>query len=283
MTVKLESTIADQLRAVRGADDVISRLREGSIAGKTDKIASQLESENWSHGPAKIQGVYGSVSHVLATNDRGETVRVHVHENQDEIKLGRIDLFDVAQPVADVAEEVLKTATEAALLILDEDYETASPMVETVARTLDMSGDLQRRVNIELDINSIKRSRWYDNVVQEHYKGDEPELPAFVMDEGDAIESVKASIQELTDLLEHELGAASHAFRESAGKNIEPTILDAARSVVEDMKHALNALRSSDKTSEHEMFKVYEGIVEHASRLVKGTRFVVQLVQKTDH
>tara|TARA_R110000824_G_scaffold146946_1_gene316145 strand:- start:486 stop:1343 length:858 start_codon:yes stop_codon:yes gene_type:complete len=276
MSVKQESTVADQLRAVRGATDVLSILRSGSIAGKTDKIAEQLEDG------VEIQNVYGDIREILATNERGETLRIHVQETKDQIKLGNTEVLEVSQPVVDVAEEVLKTATEAAHLILNEDYETASPMVEAVARSLDVKGDLQRRVNMELDVASIRRSRWYDEVVQEQYKGDEPDLPAFIMDEGDALESVRSSVGELADLLENELGAASVAFKNASGKEIKPTILDAARSVVEDMKHALRALRTADKDNEREMLKVYEGIVEHASRLVKGTRFVVQLVQKAD-
>jgi hypothetical protein len=276
MSVKQESTVADQLRAVRGATDVLSILRSGSIAGKTDKIAEQLEDG------VEIQNVYGDIREILATNERGETLRIHVQETKNQIKLGNTEVLEVSQPVVDVAEEVLKTATEAAHLILDENYEDASPMVEAVARSLDVKGDLQRRVNMELDVASIRRSRWYDEVVQEQYKGDEPDLPAFIMDEGDALESVRSSVGELADLLENELGAASVAFKNASGKEIKPTILDAARSVVEDMKHALRALRTADKDNEREMLKVYEGIVEHASRLVKGTRFVVQLVQKAD-
>ena len=182
-----------------------------------------------------------------------------------------------------MAEEVLQTAAEAAKLILSDNYEDAKPMVEAIATTLDVRGDLQRRVNIALDTTSLKTNRWYDSVVAEHFDGKKIDIPMPNLDEDFSGESVKAGIEELTSLFEKELVKASAALQEKRNESLDTNILDAVRSVVEDVKRALRVLRNTNKDDEEESLKVFSDIVEQAPRLVQSTRFVTQLVNSTGH
>lgn len=278
MNLKTEATVAEHLRAARGADDVMTRLHEGSIAGKTAKIAEALVDAGVIVSEDDVSNVYGDVRFVLASNSRGEPIRVHVKESGSEISVGKVELLEWKQPISDVAEEALSTAALAAQHILDEDFDKALPALEAVAKTLDVKGDLQRRIGVELDIASIRQDRWYDSVVQEHYEGEDPDVD-LPIDEDSSLADVSEGLSLLTDKLERELGQVAEALR--GGSVSDSNILDAARSVVEDTKHALRALRNVDKTSDREARKVFEAVSEQAPRLVKGARFVVQLVQTT--
>ena len=105
MSVKQTDTpVAEHLRAIRGADDVISRLRENSIAGKSDRIAEALGAEP-RFANAKLNGVYGKITLALATNERGETFQVKVQEDNENIVLGKVSVCGISVPVQDVAEE----------------------------------------------------------------------------------------------------------------------------------------------------------------------------------
>ena len=48
------------------------------------------------------------------------------------------------------------------------------------------------------------------------------------------------------------------------------------------MKRAISSLSCVDRTNEQEMGKVYDCVASQAPRLIKGTRFVVQLVQSQE-
>ena len=278
-----ETPVAEHLRSIRGADDVISRLRHQSIEGKAERIAEALASDP-KFGHAKLNGVYGKINLVLASNEEGQTFQVKVNEDGDTIKLGRVTICETAIPVQDVAEEILKTASYAAEAILSENREKTPQLMSAIAKALDTKGDLRRRVELELDLQTIKGGRWYDSVVSEHYAGEEPDVPSVEIDESediDVVELMKTSISVLDNRMRSELALAGQAFAEAQtnGKVIDKTVLDAAQSVVEDMKRALDALNNVDLTNEQEMGKVFECVASQAPRLIKGARFVVQLVQ----
>ena len=147
------TTIIDTLRASRKSDDVLDRLRVNSVEARRDKIAEALAKEDWDFGPAEL--IYTYDFHVLANKD-GELIQVAVSEDNDgSIKLGEAKKKSISTPVNNVAFEMLETAKSAAERIMSDDFEEAAPMISNIAKTVDVKGDLQRQLGMEVALRSL--------------------------------------------------------------------------------------------------------------------------------
>jgi len=272
-----ESTVIETLRTARRASDMLTRLQEGSLDGIVKRIGEALGSDDWSHGPADIRATFGRVTHVIATNKKGETVRVHVSEDDEKIVLGRVDVHDVAVPSLDIASEMLETARAASIALLEDD-DASGPMLRSMVRALDVRGDLNRRINLELDIQGLHRNRWYHDVVSENFTG-EIDLPALTQEGEVTSQNVNEALTTLADFLSGELSEAVSSLTKARALSDRRVVEEAASAIVEDVKHAIRALKGANRQDQDEMVRVYETVTAVTGRLVAGTRFLSQLVE----
>jgi hypothetical protein len=273
-----ESSIIDNLRSVRHTDDLLTRLQEGTLESVRPKLEEALADPDWAHGPAELKGIYGNVRKVLATNKRGETIRISVKEGKDNtLVLGKVEVFNVAMPTMDIAQEMLETAKAASIAILEDDFDSAAPMLKAMSRSLDVHGDLHRRVTIEMDIQGLQKNRWYHEVVADNFTG-EIEIPALVQEGELTNENLAEALDALADFFVKETGLALGSLKKATVLSNTKIVEDAASAITEDMKHAVRALKGVSRDSQEEMIRVYESVLSVAPRLVAGARFLVKLV-----
>lgn len=254
---------------------MMTRLQEGTLESLRPKIQALLSEEDWGHGPAHLRGIYGNVRKILATNQKGETLRISVHEEDDKLVLGKVEVFDVAIPSMDIAQEMLETAKAASLALLEDDFESAAPMLKAMSRSLDVHGDIHRRVMIEMDIQGLQKNRWYHDIVAQHTEG-EIEIK---LQEGEiTTENVGEALDELATIFTKELAEALVALKSAVLLRDKKVVEESACAIAEDMKHAVRALKGANRKDHNEMIRVYESVVRVAPRLVAGARFLVKLV-----
>lgn len=268
------SSIIDTLRNVRGADDIIERLKANSLEARRDRIAEALKSPDFKDGPANLVATYPK--HVLALKE-GVLMRIALEESEDSIKFGKIEIFDVPAPATDIGAEIIETARAAVDAILNEDFETATPMVTSIARALDIKGNLQHQIVLDVRLRSLTRDAWWQEVVAENYEGEAVKLP-LPRNNPDTKAALTGSIDDLLGVMKAEGAELAAALTKlDAQKGVKPIFVECARDVSEDIKGAISTLLDVNRESVDEMQRVYEAVGRVAPRLVTGSKFLVRL------
>jgi hypothetical protein len=269
-----DTAIISILRNARKADDRLSRLREGSLELRRERIIEALQDPHWAGGPAQLMATY--THHVLANCD-GTLMRVKIEDQNDgSITLGKVDVYEVPEPIGDVAAEVMETAKAAVEHIFTEDHEQATPLIAGIANALSFKGDLARQIQTEVAKRSVQRDAAWHTVVREAVGADAKiELPA--PREGDLVGT-------LDDLKEALIGAArttAAAIKRLAEATTPAGVKATARDIAADLKYAIEALTTVDRQDESEMAGVYEGVANMTGHLLLGARFLEGLAKDT--
>lgn len=272
---KTESKVIDDLRSARRADDVLTRLRENSLEAAMSKLRKVVESTGWEHGPAEVVSTY--THHAVVRAKSGNLVRVEWKLDEGEVSLSNAKVFDTPTAVHDIGEEVFATAKEAALSIMDDDFDAAGPMLENLRRALNVDGDLDRRLQQEMSLRSINRGAWWHNQVAEEIS--EVEVPDPVT-EGDDL--IRRSFDALFDRLREAAGSVSASLKTLGQRGADTVSEQLAQDVAADVRHAVEAMLRTDRTNEHEMVKVYESVGTVAAHLLAGTEYLSRLAEQDE-
>lgn len=270
-----DSAIIETLRAARGEVDLITKLKEGSLETRRERLAEALASKDWEGGPAELVATYPH--HVVARKD-GTLMRVQVVEDESGIKLGKADVFSIPMAAEDVGAELLATAQVAAELVLKEDYESAGPMIRGIAGTLDVKGDLHRRLSMAVELKSLGRKTWWQDTISEQFEV-KLDLPAIAED--------KEPGQAMSEALDHLLGVIKESSVNAitALKTLSETTdkhkgaVECASDIAEDLKSAVNILTGVNRDDIEEMSRVYEEIKRVVPRLLAGINFLTHLTK----
>lgn len=270
-----DSAIIETLRAARGEVDIITKLKEGSLETRRDRIAEALSKNDWEGGPAELVATYPH--HVVARKD-GTLMRVQVIESEGQLKLGKADIFESATPAEDIGEEVLATARVAAELVLKEDFAAATPMIRGIAGTLDVKGDLQRRLSMAVQLKSLGRKTWWQETVSESYAA-KLDLPAPV-EGADQLQAMSESLNSLLGIIKENSASAVTALKTLSEANKKPSgALECASDIAEDLKSAVNILNGVNRDDLEEMSRVYEEVKRVVPRLLAGINFLKDLTK----
>jgi hypothetical protein len=271
-----KSAVVDALRAVRNADDEISRLKENSWENQQRQLASLVESSEWRHGPAELLATFPH--HVLAKARTGSVIQVEWASSEDGITLGRAVVHEMATPVADLGQELMETAKAAVDHILDEDFDAAEPMIETIAEALDSGGDLQRRVQNEITVRSLKRDAWWHQMVgvREEIENLIPQ-PELAEEDG-----VARSVNGLLIFLKEAAGDAATSIRALDTADDSADLVSLAADIAEDAQRAVAALSNVDIKNQDEALQIYEAVMAATPRLLNGIAFLNELAQEPD-
>jgi len=271
------TTIAEALREARGEVDLITKLKEGSLEARRERIVAALESSEWDGGPAELVASYQH--HVIARKD-GVIMRIPVTEaDGGGFSFGKADIFSVPTPANDIGTEVMETAKTAVDLILGENYEAATPMVRGIAAAMDVKGDLQRRVSMAVQLKSLGRKTWWEETVSEQFAA-EVEVPQW--EKGDETPTTEA-IDSLNKLLKEGAAHAVEALRTLHGASGKDTgAIECVGDIAEDLKSAISILNNVDRANQEEMLQVHEEVRQVVPRLLAGINFLSHLTQRGD-
>ena len=151
----MSNSISDTLKTARTNSDTVTRLREGSLNKQIEDITEALASPEFSHGPARLVGAYGKITSVVGTRN-GVTFRAAVEEREGKLVLGEhVETFHVSLPTCDLASGVLESARIAVDHVLDGNVEDARITVESIARALNVKGDLGRQVRLSVNRQAL--------------------------------------------------------------------------------------------------------------------------------
>jgi len=273
-----ESAIIETLRAARGEVDLVTKLKEGSLESRRERIVEALKSGDWEGGPAELVATYPH--HVVARKD-GALMRVQVTESEDGFKFGKVDVFSLPMPAEDIGAELMATAQVAAELVLKEDYEAATPMIRGIAGTLDVKGDLHRRLSMAVQIKSLGRKTWWQDTISEQFAGEEVELPSPAESKlADASAALAESIDRLLSIVKESsinAVAALKLFSETTGNHNGAD--DCAADIAEDLKTAMTILNGVNRDDLDEMTRVFEEVKRAVPRLLAGVNFLTHLTK----
>jgi len=246
------------------------------------KLRKVVESTEWEHGPAEVVATYPY--HVVVKTQGGKLVRVEWTTNltgpleeQGQIVLSNAKVFDTPTPVNDLGEEVFATAKAAALAIMDDDFDTAGPMLSRLREARNVGGDLDRRLQTEVALRSVNRGAWWHSVVAEQIT--EVEVPDPVTEGEDVI---RRSFDALFDCLREAASNVSSAIKRLATRDLDIVAEQLAQDVAADVRHAVEAMLRTDRTNENEMVKVYESVGAVAGHLLAGTEYLTQMTQMAE-
>ena len=271
------TAIIDTLRSARKADDALSHLRAGSMEARSERIQEALASAEFDAGPARL--IYTYPRHALCERE-GILMRVAITETDGKIVLGKIEVHDLPEKVADIGHEVMETAKVASALILAEDYAAAGPLVASIANALSYGGDLKRQVESEIAKRSVRRDAWWHKVVAEAV-GADTEVVLPVMGEGEnalveAIDALKTTLLECA-------AATAVSITALSQREIPSQIESAASDIAADLKYAIQALSGVNRNDVAEMTGIYEGVAEMSGHLMLGAKFLAGLaLESTD-
>ncbi len=268
------NAIIQTLRTARNATGALAELRAASHEARRDRIAEALQDPGWAAGPAEL--LYTYPHHVVASKD-GMVMRVGVEETDGKIELGKVEVFQISESVANVGEEVMETARAAVGRILDEDYAEATPMVASIANALSYGGDLRRQIQTEIAKRSIVREAWWHKVIREHM-GDDANVTVPSPVEND----LAASFTDLKEALADGARECASAIQKLGEDDVDEAIQDAARDIAEDFKYAIQALDGANRNNEAEMAGVYESVHQMAAHLLLGARFLSGLAESVN-
>jgi len=267
-----DAAIISLLRNVRQADDVLSRLRDGSLEVRRERIAEALASPDWAAGPAQLLATY---PHHALIEKNDILMRVRVEEEDGKIELGEVEVFDIPDKVGDVGAEVMETAKAAVDLILADDYDAATPLVAGIANALNYKGDLGEQVATEVSKRSIQRDAWWHKVVREGV-GEDAQIEIPAPREND----LPGSIDDLREALTTAARTVAEVVQQIPGERATKEIVEAARDIAADMKYAIQALGAASRDDEAELAGVYEGVSGMASHLLMGAKFLASLAEQ---
>lgn len=272
MAVVLKSTVVDQLRAARSADDVLSRLRENSWETHRSALVRMVESTEWKFGPAELLATFDH--HVLAKTSNGNIVQVEWSAADGRIHLGRASVHESATPVADLGYEVMETARSAVDKILDEDFDGATPMITSIAEALDVRGELQRQIVNEVLVQSITRRAWWHDVVGLQEDAAE-KLSTLSTDD------VQRAATDLLAFLKEQASVLSTSARQLGTKSPKPEVETLASDIAEDVQRAVTALLNLDRRQVAEVQKIYEAVMTAAPQLLSGIAYLKKLSENS--
>jgi len=267
-----DAAIISLLRNVRQADDVLSRLRDGSLEVRRERIAEALASPDWAAGPAQLLATY---PHHALIEKNDILMRVRVEEEDGKIELGEVEVFDIPDKVGDVGAEVMETAKAAVDLILADDYDAATPLVAGIANALNYKGDLGEQVATEVSKRSIQRDAWWHKVVREGV-GEDAQIEIPAPREND----LPGSIDDLREALTTAARTVAEVVQQIPGERATKESVEAARDIAADMKYAIQALGAASRDDEAELAGVYEGVSGMASHLLMGAKFLASLAEQ---
>lgn len=273
------SSLIGSLRNVRGANDILSRLQSNSLEARRERLAAALQSEEFKDGPADLVATYPK--HVLALKE-GVLMRIALEENDEVIRFGLIEIYDVPVPATDIGAEIIETAKAAVESILSENMDTAGPMISSIARALDIRGNLQHQIESDVRLRLLTRDAWWQDVVSESFEG-EVNLPEARESNPENIKTALAgSIDDLLSIIKTETAEAARAIKKLAErKNVLPIYVECANDIYEDIKSAVSALSEVNRESIEDMQKTYSTVGHVAPRLVKGSKFLTQLANNS--
>lgn len=272
--MQTNTTIAETLRNARGEVDLITKLKEGSLEARRDRLVQALESTDWAGPDAELIATY---PHHVITRKDGVLMRVPVSEDEGKFTFGKPDIYSVPTPANDIGEEVMETAKSAVDLILSEDYDGAAPMVQGIAGAMDVKGDLQRRVSMAVQLKSLGRKTWWEEAVTEQY-AHEAQIPAWGGDES----VVSESLDSLSGLLKEGAAQAVEALRllHTSGKQDTGSI-ECVGDIAEDLKSAISILNNVNRDDQAEMLQVHEEVRQVVPRLLAGINFLSHLTRES--
>ena len=274
--MSIKTNIAETLREARGEVDLITKLKEGSLEARRDRIAEALQDPKWDGAPADLVASY--LHHVIARKE-GILMRVPVNEDDGIISFGKADIYSVPPPVADIGTEVMETAKAAVDFLLKEDFESATPMIRGIVGALDVKGDLQRRLSMAVQLKSLGRKTWWQETISEQFSA-EVEVPD-VFQSDDASEMAEA-VNALRSLVKQGAAHAVDALKELHNEGTSNTgAIECANDIAEDLKSALSILNSVDKNNLVEMCQVHEEVRQVVPRLLAGINFLTHLTRET--
>lgn len=273
-----ESSIIETLRAARGEVDLVTKLKEGSLESRRERLAEALKSGDWDGGPAELVATYPH--HVVARKD-GALMRVQVTESDGGFKFGKVDVFSLPMPAEDLGEELMATAQVAAELVLKENYEAATPMIRGIAGTLDVKGDLHRRLSMAVQIKSLGRKTWWQDTISEQFAGSAIDLPSpSESKQEDRAAALAESVDRLLSIVKESsinAVAALKLFTETTG-GFEGAA-DCAADIAEDLKAAMTILNGVNRDDVDEMSRVFEEVKRVVPRLLAGVNFLTHLTK----
>jgi hypothetical protein len=269
-----DTAIISVLRNARKADDRLSRLREGSLELRRERIIEALQDPDWAAGPAQLMATYPH--HALANRD-GTLMRVKIEDQDDgTITLGKVDVYEVSEPIGNVAAEVMEAAKAAVAHILADDIESATPLVAGIANALNFKGDLARQVQTEVAKRSVQRDATWHKTVREALGADaRVELPA--IREGD----LTGTLDDLKSALTTAARTTAASLKRLAEANAPAASTTTARDIAADLKYAIQALTTADRQDESELAGVYEGVANMAGHLLLGAEYLKALANPT--
>jgi len=271
-----DSTIAEALRAARGEVDLITKLKDGSLEARRDRIAEALESSDWDGGPAELIASYPH--HAIARKE-GVLMRIPVFEEDGNLTFGKADVFSVPTPVADIGTEVMETAKRAVEFLLKEDHEAADPMIRGIAGALDVKGDLHRRLSMAVQLKSLGRKTWWQETIGEQFSADvvvpEAVQSSELAEMSDAIEAMHSLLKESTAF------AVTALIELHAAGTPNTGAIECAGDIAEDLKSAISILNDVNRTDLEEMTQVHEEVRQVMPRLLAGINFLTHLTGST--
>lgn len=268
-------SIAETLREARGEVDLITKLKEGSLEARRERIAEALKSADWDGGPADLVATYPH--HVIARKD-GVLMRLPVKESEDAVTFGKADIYSVPTPASDIGTEVMETAKTAVDLILSEDYESATPMVRGIAGAMDVKGDLHRRIDMQVQLKSLGRKTWWEEAISEQF-AHEAAVPEWIADNSALGESVDA----LSKVLKEGAAQAVTALRTlHTAENKNTSAIECVDDIAEDIKSAISILNNVDRTNKAEMRQVHEEVRQVVPRLLAGISYLNHISRESD-
>lgn len=273
--MQTNTTIAETLRNARGEVDLITKLKEGSLEARRARLLEAVKLSEWAGANTEVIATYPH--HVIARKD-GVLMRVPVEEAEGEFVFGKPDIYSVPTPASDIGEEVMETAKSAVDLILSEDYEGASPMVQGIAGAMDVKGDLQRRVSMAVQLKSLGRKTWWEETVSEQFAHDAP-IPEW--EDGDQ-NSVTEALDGLDKILKEGAAQAVEALRSlhTAGQK-DTGAIECVGDIAEDLKSAISIINNVNRDDQAEMLQVHEEVRQVVPRLLAGINFLSHLTRES--
>jgi hypothetical protein len=267
-----DSNIAETLRAARGEVDLITKLKDGSLEARRERIVEALQDPEWEGGPAELVATYPY--HVMARKE-GILMRIPVSEEDGKITFGKADIYSVPTPVSDIGTEVMETAKSAVDLVLGEDFDAATPMIRGIVGALDVKGDLQRRLSMAVQLKSLGRKTWWQDTISEQFSAD-VDVPESV--QTDEVAEMAEAIDALGGLLKKSAKHAVESLKELHDAGAPNTgAIECAGDIAEDLKSAISILNDVDRTSLEEMLQVHEEVRQVVPRLLAGINFLTHL------
>ena len=271
-----KSDVVDSLRASRNADDELSVLRENSWEKQRKSLVALVESANWRYGPGELIATFPH--HLVTKAPSGAVIQVEWKKVEGEFTLGRAVVHEMATPVADLGRELMETAKSAVDHILEDDFEGAQPMIASMAEALDSGGDLQRRIQNEVTVQSLKRNAWWHSVIGER-DGIEDMIPQPNMESD---ESISQSVNGLLVFLKEAATDGVTILHKLSGDGAAMDLEIIARDIAEDIERAVSALALLNHKNQEESLQIYEAVMAATPRLLNGIAFLGEFIQEQE-